>query len=480
MSKRTIGAIKRKATAAIITLFFATLQASAQEHRPNFLFILTDDQRFDAIGYAGHPILKTPNLDNLAAKGVRFPNSFVTTPICAASRASILSGTYERTHKYTFGTPPLSSPLCESSYPAMLRQAGYRTGLIGKVGVNFEKGQQTKMFDLLSSIGYPYLRKQPSGEVRHIDEIATDRAIEFINQQPAQRPFCLSVCFNSPHAEDGELENLYPWPKSVDGLYEDTPIPGPPLVEDRYFLEQPKFLQEAINRIRWKWQFDTPEKYQKNVRAYYRMISGIDHEIGRLTSELRLKGLEENTIIVFMSDNGYFLGERGLSGKWIHFEESLRIPLLVFDPRMPKKRQGTVANQMVLNIDIAPTLLDFAGIKIPKVYQGQSLAPLVRGEKPKWRHDFFCEHLLVDPTIPQWEGVRDERYVYARYFGQNPVYEYLHDLRKDPKEIHNFINYKDYSGILEKMRGRLKQLKDANGGEYSREKFPLQPKPIKG
>ena len=450
--------------------------AQAQEVKPNFLFILTDDQRFDATGYAGHPILKTPNMDKLASRGVRFPNTFVTTPICAASRASILSGTYERKHKYTFGTPPLSVQLCESSYPAMLQKAGYRTGLIGKLGVNLEKGEPAKMFDLLSTIGYPFLRKQPSGEVQHIDEIATDRAIELLNQQPAQKPFCLSVCFNSPHAEDGELDNLYPWPKSVDGLYDTTTIPLPPLVDEKYYRALPTFLQEAINRIRWKWQFDTPEKYQKNVRSYYRMISGIDHEIGRLTDELRRKGLDKNTIIVFMSDNGYFLGERGLSGKWVHFEESLRVPLVIVDPRITKNRQGAVAKQMALNIDIAPTILDFAGIKVPSAYQGQSLTPLIRGEKPAWRHDFFCEHLLVDPTIPQWEGVRDERYVYARYFGQKPVYEYLHDLRKDPNEIQNLVKNKEYKGVLERIRRRLQQLKDANGGEYSREKFPLLPK----
>ncbi|MEI7985362.1 MAG: sulfatase [Armatimonadota bacterium] len=463
----------------LITLVISSAPLLAQEQRPNFLFVLTDDQRFDALGYAGHPILKTPNLDQLAAKGVRFPNSFVTTPICAASRASILSGTYERTHKYTFGTPPLSGKLCDESYPAMLRKSGYRTGLIGKVGVSFEEGQPTKMFDLLSSIGYPYLRKQANGEIRHIDEIATDRAIEFLSKQPTEKPFCLSICFNSPHAEDGELDNLYPWPKTVDGLYNNAIIPLPPLVDEKYFLAEPKFLQEAINRIRWKWQFDTPEKFQKNVRSYYRMISGIDHEIGRLTTELKRLGVEKNTIIVFMSDNGYFLGERGLSGKWIHYEESLRVPLLIVDPRLPARRQGTTATQMALNIDIAPTILEFAGLRIPKQYQGKSLAPLVRGNRPSWRHDFFCEHLLVDPTIPQWEGVRDERYVYARYFGQKPVYEYLHDLRKDPQEVHNLVGDKNYGGVLEKMKRRLKELKESVGGEYSRERFPLKAKPAK-
>ena len=464
--------------ACIFFLMFCFGIALAHDSKPNILFILTDDQRFDAVGYAGHPIVKTPNIDKIAARGVRFTNSFVTTPICAASRASILSGRYERTHKYTFGTPPLNDQLCATSYPEMLRQAGYRTGLIGKLGVNLAQGQPAKMFDLLSAIGYPYQRKLPSGEVRHIDQIATDRAIEFLNRQPSQQPFCLQVCFNSPHAEDGELDNLYPSPKTVDGLYDNTKIPEPPLVDPKYFRAEPEFLQKAINRIRWYWQFDTPEKYVKNVRAYYRMISGIDTEIGRLIAELDRKGLLENTVIVFMSDNGYFLGERGFSGKWVHYEESLRVPLVIVDPRLPVKRQGQTSKAMALNIDIAPTLLEYAGLKVPKDYQGRSLVPIVAGKAPKWRHDFLCEHLLVDPDIPQWEGIRDERYVFARYFSQKTPYEFLHDLRKDPREINNLVGNKSYAVVLDRMRKRLNELKKANGGEYSRERFPLLPKKV--
>ncbi len=455
---------------------FGGIDSGSQSPKPNILFILTDDQRFDAAGYAGHPILKTPNIDGLAARGVRFPNTFVTTPICAASRASILTGRYERTHKYTFGTLPLASQLCETSYAGILRKAGYRTGLIGKVGVTYAQGEGAKLFDFLSPIGYPFLRKLPSGEVRHIDQMATDRAIKFLNDQPTQQPFCLSISFNSPHAEDGSLENLYPWPKTVDGLYEDAKIPIPAPIEEERFRAEPEFLRKAMNRSRWFWQFDTPEKYVKNVRSYYRMISGIDVEVGRLLDELKKLKLADNTIIVFMSDNGYFLGERGLSGKWVHYEESLRVPLVIVDPRASADRRGKSVDGMALNIDVAPTVLDYAGLKVPEEYQGQSLAPLIEGKKPTWRKDFFCEHLMVDPTIPQWEGVRGERYVYARYFGQTPAFEFLHDLKLDPKELKNLATNPSYADELAKMRLRLEELKKANGGPYSREKFPLLPK----
>lgn len=444
---------------ALCALGFTTAPNKTLAKPPNFLILLTDDQRFDALGYAGHPILETPNLDGLAQRGVRFPNCFVTTPICAASRASILTGCFERRHGYTFGTPPLSARFCEASYPSQLRRAGYRTGLIGKFGIAVEESQKAEMFDLLSPIGYPFLRKQPSGEVRHIDQIATDHAIKFLQKQPSQQPFCLSISFNSPHAEDGSLEDLYPWPRTVDGLYEDVAIPPVSASEEQQFQAEPEFLRKAMNRIRWYWQFDTPEKYAKNVRAYYRMISGVDHEVGRLTAELERLGLSGNTVLVFLSDNGYFLGERGFSGKWVHYEESLRIPLLIVDPRLPGGRRGKSASEIVLNIDIAPTLLELAGHKIPRDYQGKSLAPLVRGERPRWRQDFFCEHLFDNLDLPKWEGVRGERYVYARYFEQKPVYEFLHDLKKDPKERVNLAGDPNQASLLLRMRRRLEEQK---------------------
>ena len=462
--------------AVCVLLCGAVSSLHAQEKKPNILFILSDDQRFDALGCAGHPIVKTPNIDRLAARGIRFRNSFVTTPICAASRASILTGLHERTHKFTFGTPPIPRSLSAASYPALLRRAGYRTALIGKFCVGVESGETAKMFDHFVPIGWPFQRKEKSGEIRHIDQIATDRAIEFLKQQAAKDPFCLSISFNSPHAEDGKLDNLYPWPKTVDGLYDDIRIPPPPLVDEKYFQNEPEFLRKSLNRIRWYWQFDTPEKYAKNVRAYYRMITGIDHEIGRLIAELERLGLADNTIVIFMSDNGYFLGERGFSGKWVHYEESLRVPMLMADPRQPAKHRGKTTDELVLNIDIAPTLLSFAGLEVPKEYQGRSLVPLVRNEKKTWRTDFFCEHLFVHPDIPQWEGVRGERYVYVRYFTQKPVYEFLHDLKEDPQELKNLARDEAHAPLLARMRQRMEELRDANGGLYSPERFPLLPK----
>ena len=436
--------------------------------RPNILFFLVDDQRNDTLGCAGHRILKTPVVDSLAGDGVRFENAFVTTSICAASRATIFTGLYERTHGFTFGTPPIGSEDVKASYPAVLRRAGYRTGFTGKFGVNAGKDGPSEMFDYFKPINRnPYFHKQADGTLRHEAELAGDRAIEFLEDNPKGTPFCLSVSFNSVHAEDGDKKNHFPWPKAVDGMYDDVEIPRPRLGDPAIFESQPEFLRKSMNRDRYFWRWDTPEKYQKNMRAYFRMISGVDRVIGRVRKALEENGLAENTIIIYNGDNGYYMGDRGFAGKWSHYEQSLRVPLIVYDPRASKKRRGKVRSEMALNVDLAATMLDYAGVKPPKHYQGRSIVPLVRGRKVRnWRDDFFCEHLMNHKAIPKWEGVRGERYVYARYFEQEPAYEFLHDLEKDPDQLKNFASDEKYATILAKMRKRCDELRD----EYARAK----------
>ena len=429
---------------------------------PNILFLLVDDQRNDTLGCAGHPIIKTPVIDSLAAGGVRFVNAFVTTSICAASRASILTGLYERTHGYTFGTPPLSPTHMAESYPALLRVAGYRTGFIGKYGVRTEGEPESAMFDYFKPHGgNPYFKQQPDGSLRHETEVAGDRAIDFLDGNPEGRPFCLSISFNASHAADWDLENHFPWPKAVDGMYEDVEIPAPRLSDPAIFANHPEFLKTSMNRKRYFWRWDTQEKYQKNMRAYFRMLSGIDLVIGRLRRELEQRGLADNTVIVYMADNGYYMGDRGFAGKWSHYEQSLRVPLIVYDPRQPKVNRGAVRDEMALNIDVPATVLQLAGVEIPARYEGRSIAPLLRGEGAQaWRNDFFCEHLMDNPDIPKWEGVRAERYVYARYFEQEPVYEFLHDLETDPDQLVNLAADPGYREILAAMKKRCDEFKE--------------------
>ena len=213
------------------------------------------------------------------------------------------------------------------------------------------------------------------------------------------------------------------------------------------------FLKESFNRERFFWRWDTEEKYQTNMRAYYRMISGYDNVINRVMSALKEQGLDENTVIIYMADNGYYMGNRGFAGKWSHYEESLRVPMVIYDPRQPKQEGGKVSDKMSLNIDIAATILDYAGVSVPDIYQGESLLPIVNNEEiSDWRNSFFCEHRFNNPKIPKYTGVRGERYVYANYYEQNPPYEYLHDLEKDPDQLVNLVDDNAYEDVLQDMR----------------------------
>jgi len=455
---------------------FPSANANAEEAKPNLIFFLSDDQRADFLGCAGHDIIKTPNIDQLAKEGVRFENAFVTTSICAASRATFLTGLYERGHKYTFGTPAIAREVIDVSYPMLLREAGYRTGFIGKYGVGVERDQTAKMFDVFRSLNRnPYFKKTPTGE-RHVTQIIGDTAIEFIEESKEGEPFCLSVSFNAAHAEDNDKENHFPWPHVVDGMYDDVTVPKPHLSEPEVFEAHPEFMKNSMNRDRFFWRWDTPEKYQKNIRSYYRMISGIDHVIGRVMKTLETNDLAQNTVIIFAGDNGYYAGSRGFAGKWSHYEESLRVPLIIFDPRLEKTSRGRVDSSLVLNVDVAPTLLALAGVKIPESFQGNDLGPLVRHEATRdWRNDFFCEHLMRNARIPKWEGVRGERYVYAHYFEND--YEYLHDLKEDPQQLKNFATDPAYRETLEMMRKRCIELRDTYGSEFNDEDYPSNRKP---
>ena len=474
-----------KVTGVILFSFATTICQpivyAANETRPNIVFILSDDHRWDQLGCAGHPILKTPNLDQLANDGVRFQNMFVTTPICAASRASIFTGMYERGHKYTFGTKPLQRRWIETSYPWLLKRSGYRMGFVGKFGVNTE-GRPSQIFDFFKPLSRnPYFKKQPDGTARHVTQISGDLAIQFLEQQKNSNvPFCLSISFNAPHAEDGDKQNHFPVPKIVNGMYQDVDVPTAKWSAPEIFATHPKFLQNSMHRERFHWRWDQPDKFKKNMRGYWGMISGVDHVVGRIRKNITKLNLADNTIIIFTGDNGFFLGQRGFAGKWSHYEEALRTPLIVLDPRNPNAA-GKVRNEMVLNIDLAPTILDFAGLKVPPSHQGLSLKELIDGKNPlHWRNEFLCEHLFHLPgRIPKFEGVRSERWTYTRYFEQTPVYEFLHDLKAEPSQLKNFAHDPQFKSQLNAMRLRCDQLVAQLGGTYSREKFPLKNDPIK-
>lgn len=437
--------------------------------RPNIVFLFADDQRDDALGHAGHPIIKTPNIDALADRGVRFANSFVSHPVCWVSRTSILSGLTARSFGEKERRDRARADAVDVLYTDLLREAGYRTGHYGKWHAKMPKGYRPQdHFDEYHRIRRnPYFKEQPDGSLRHETQLIGDGAEAFLASQPKGQPFALNLWFNAPHAEDKDLRpgfGHYPWPKVVDGMYDDVEIPSPRLGDPAIYQSQPDHLKASINRLRYFWRWDTPEKYQLNIRAYYRMISGIDHVVGRVMNALEREGLADNTIIVYSADNGYYMGDRGFAGKWSHYDESLRVPLIIHDPREPDGTRGRVEEAMAINLDLPSTFLEWAGVEVPRRYQGRSLVGVVRGEVPgDWRRDFFCEHVTLAPQLT-WEGVRSERYVYARYFDQAPVFEFLHDLETDPDQLINLAADSAHSKLLLKMRDRCDELVETHGG----------------
>jgi arylsulfatase A-like enzyme len=442
--------------------------------RPNIIFLMTDNQRCDALGCYGNTVVRTPHVDRLAAQGVRFSNAFCTTSICSASRASILTGQYRRVHGYSFETPPMSTMAMRASYPWLLRNAGYRTGFVGKIGVDLEAGASDEMFDFArftqaSGTKEPYYRRAPDGDLKHLTEINGDHAIEFLRTSAGAAPFCLSVSFSAPHPEDDNPQQ-YIYDRHLEHLYRDATIPVPPVSQPRYFDQLPEFLQVSMNRQRWFRRFDTPEKYQAMMKGMYRLITGVDTQVGRIVDEIEQLGVAENTVIIYTSDNGLLVGEHGITGIWLMYEPSIRLPLVIYDPRLPSNRKGKVASELALNVDYAATLVDLAGVDRPDALQGRSLTPLLRGRGTDWPIDFFYEHdyrpshiKTNQNNIPRSEGVRTERWKYVHYFDEQPVYEQLFDLINDPHEVRNLALESGHDDTLKDLRERVLVLRAKHG-----------------
>ncbi|MEZ5105213.1 MAG: sulfatase-like hydrolase/transferase [Draconibacterium sp.] len=446
----------------VIVLVFGSISpAFAQKEKsthkkPNIIFILTDDQRWDALGYAGNEIIQTPEMDKLAETGAYFNHAIVTTPICSASRSSIFTGLHERTHKYTFQTRAIRSEYMVESYPKLLKNAGYYMGFFGKFGVNFPV--KNELFDVIDDYdrngAFPnrrgYFYKTINGDTVHLTRYTGQQALDFIDEAPAEKPFCLSLSFSAPHAHDNAPDQYF-WTPETDHLFQNMNMPGPELADDKYFDALPLPVREGFNRLRWTWRFDTPEKYQHSVKGYYRMINGVDNEIAKIRAKLKEKGLDDNTVIILMGDNGYFLGERQLAGKWLLYDNSIRVPLIIYDPRNKKHRD---VDEMALNIDVPATILDLAGVPVPKVYQGKSLVSLVDGKQKSLNRDtILIEHLWPFKDIPPSEGIRTDEWKYFRYVDDKSQEE-LYNLKEDPKEINNLAHNTQFENVLLNLRAK--------------------------
>jgi len=444
-------------------------EKKTNSERPNIIFILTDDQRWSALGYAGNELATTPEMDKLAESGAYFKNAAVTTPICSASRSSIFTGLYERTHKYTFQTGNIRNEYMEAAYPKLLKEAGYYMGFFGKYGVKYP--QKAEHFDEFEDYdrnnrfkdyrGYYY--KTLGEDTVHLTRYTGQKALDFLDDVPLDKPFSLSLCFSAPHAHDGAPLQYF-WQDEPDKLYQNMDMPEPELADEKYFNALPKAVRDGFNRVRWFWKNDTPEKYQYSTKGYYRMIYGIDLEITKIRKKLEEKGLAENTVIILLGDNGFFLGERQISGKWLMYDNSIRTPLIVYDPRVKKHRD---IEDMALNIDVPATILDYAGIEIPETYQGLSLVPVVSGkEKSIGRDTILVEHLWEFEHIPPSEGVRTNEWKYLRYVNDKSLEE-LYNLEEDPRETKNLANDPKYKDILLNLRAKNDELGRRYADPYS-------------
>jgi len=424
------------------------------QQRLNVVLLIIDDVRWDSIGAAGNKVVYTPRLDQLAREGVRFGQARVTTAICMVSRASLLTGQYMSRHGITAFGRALTPEAFADTYPAVLRRAGYWVGHVGK----YDVGQPRESdYDFLRA--YHGVHWIESGSERvHVTEKNARDSLEFLQSRPKDRPFALAVGFFAAHAQDNAKEQYLPQDWSA-AFYKEKRIPPPIHGDPRYQAALPPFLASEANegRVRYHWRFDTPESYQSSMTRYYRLITEVDGAIGRIVDELKAQGVYEDTLIVFIGDNGYFHADRGLADKWYPYEESIRVPLIVRDPRLAAARRGRTLDQLALNIDVAPTIVRAADLPLPSVMQGEDVSPLyLRSGRPVWRDEFFYEHPTVTSKdrIPTSQAVvrRDWKYVEWPEFD----YRQLFDVKDDPGELKNLAADSAHAAQRFRMQAALR------------------------
>lgn len=434
-------------------------------NRPNFLFVYTDDQRWDAMGCvqqeqgerARFPWFQTPNMDRLAAEGVRFRNAFVVNSLCAPSRATFLSGCYGHRNGIVNNHTPF--PAENVTHATLLRSAGYTTGYIGKWHMGSQSGQRPGFDYSASFVGqgkYFDCPVEVNGVSQPtqgwIDDVSTDFALDFLRRNK-DKPFDLVVGFKATHG----------------------PFTPPPRAAERFLDAELKPAVNAESPAIYRAADSPPaapkpRKAAKAAKAtkagdpgvnYFRCISAADDNLGRLLAELDALKLAEDTVVVFASDNGYYLGEHGLGDKRSAYDESLRIPLLLRYPRSGVR--GKVIDQIALNLDLAPTLLDFAGMAVPKEMHGRSWKPLLQGQPDGWRNSFFyCYFFERGFTTPTITAVRTETAKLVQYPGHADWTE-MFDLRADPYEMKNLARDTSHRELLAQLQADYQRQAEAVG-----------------
>ncbi|MFN2420409.1 MAG: sulfatase [Gemmatimonadota bacterium] len=453
---------------------------------PNILFIMTDDQRQDAMSAYGNMILKTPSMDRIAAEGIRFTEAFVTNSLCAPSRASILTGLYSHAHGViTNGDGPqfYNGPGLREDQPTFVQQlhgVGYHTGLVGK----WHLKSKPRGFD--QWVIFPWQGEYEDPEMTagdtwlklrgHADDVVGDQALAFLRARPKEKPFCLLYQFKSPH-------RTWKPASRFANAFANVEIPVPRTFEDR-LAGRPEALRHAEMaladmpdyRDRVPATLPPEERKRRNleimVKDYYRVLLSVDENVGRVLDLLDQDGLAENTIVVYTSDNGFFLGEHGLYDKRLMYEPSIRVPLLVryparFTPRVDR-------HHMVLNVDVAPTLLELAGVPVPPGLHGRSLVPLLAGAPVPWRDAFLYEYYEYPAghCVRKNRGIRTARWKLIHFFEQPEEWE-LYDLESDPDETRNLAGLPEHADTVASLRARMEDLRRELG-----DMDPPGPRPV--
>jgi len=467
--------------------------------RPNILFIMSDDHASHAMSCYGSRINRTPNLDRIAHGGMRFNNCFCTNAICTPSRATILAGTYNHVNGVTTLATPMDNRL--QTFPKLLQRGGYRTAIFGKWHLGVGPDHCPTGFDdwaVLPGQGRyhnpEFIFKGPNGgttrTVRgYVTDIITDMTLAWLKERDRSRPFCLLYHHKAPHRPwypDEKHAHLF--------LNEDVPEPttlyddyrnrasaaaaakmrvGPHMTSEDLKCEVPKELPE--NELR-KWA------YQRYIKDYLRVVASIDDNVGRVLDYLDEEGLTEDTLVIYTSDQGFFLGDHGWYDKRFMYEESLRMPFILRYPR--EVRPGSVNDDIILNVDFAPLFLDMAGAPVPDDFQGRSFRALLRGETPAdWRQAMYYRYWMhkAHHNVYAHYGIRTRRYKLIYYYsdalGQadavdetcEPEWE-LFDLEKDPCEVNSVYHDPSYAATAEELKEALHRLQAEVGDErYSKD-----------
>ncbi len=489
--------------------------------KPNIIFLMTDDQRFDTMGFMGSEQVYTPNLDKLASDGVHFSNAFHVAPICMPSRASVQLGKYIGQHRCGFDLPTdytVTKEEYKESYPSILRKNGYYTGFIGKFGfpvydkkvhnsesvINPNSPLDDPYYDKINHIdsleeslpkeSFDYWRgflgqgkyraDSVTGKINgydnkrnaeHLTEINTHQAEEFLELAKSQgQPFMLSISYKAPHRPFDAQKKWADFYKdmTIERMINDTP-------ED--FALLPEVVRTHSRNASEYWGLEnyrpslgnvSPWKedvhFQREFKGYYALISGVDESVGIIRDKLKELDLEENTIIIYTSDNGFFCGSKQIGGKELLYEESIKAPMIVFDPRMEISLRNRVVDGMISHVDICPTILDFAGIGKTRDMFGNSFVPLVTGEKQEicdavyGENDFNNNYVEKEkhPNPEKYQSihskyVRTKEFKYIRYHLCNPIIEELWEIKSDPYERNNLVNNQKYTNQLNEMRQLL-------------------------